>query len=126
MKKALLVVAVSLVASVSFAKNYKIIVCSNENNSVELKIIGNEVVAFIVTAAMEYSNLEPFSWTAEDGSTHYSIRVDDAYDTNTWFDIYLKNGEIVRRELAINGNDSDNYKGSVVAEGDAAFTCSEQ
>lgn len=127
MKKAILLAAVSgLFASVSFAKNSVNIECSNENYSVDLKVIDSEVVAFQVTSGMNHADMSPSGWQNEDGSFGYSILVDNSYDTNMWFDIVIKDNKVVKRELVQSGNDSDNYHGGVVAEGDAAFYCSER
>ena len=127
MKTAILLAAVScLFASVSFAQNSKMIECSSADHSVSLKVIDSKVVALEVTSPMSYADLNPFGWQQNDGSYGYSILVDDAYDTNTWFEISIKDNKVVKRQLAISGNDSDNYTGGVVAEGDAAFKCDDQ
>lgn len=99
------------------------IVCSNQHNIVHLNFIGDALVSFKVISALDYQDMNPFGYLSNDGSSNYSILVDDSYDTNTWFDLSIKNGIIIKRELIISGNDSDNHAGFVRADGDNAFIC---
>jgi len=122
-----LAVLCSFLSSTSNAQNPINIECKNKDFSVAMKI-KNSVVTYVkVSGFAEYESVYPQSVeTTSEGASHYSFLVNDSDDTNFWFDLYIKNDRIVKRELYRSGNDSDNYYGHKVADGDNAFICIKQ
>lgn len=126
MKKVLtlLVLISSIVTSTSYAQNIVKVICKKDDRSVELKIKDNAIIYAKVAGYIEYENANPESVeTSSDQTVQYSFLVDNSYDTNTWFNVYIQNNQIVKKETYESGNDSDNYLGYKVAEGDDAFIC---
>lgn len=120
----LLVLISGFVTSTSHAQNIVNVICKKDDLSVELKIKDNAIIFAKVTGYIEYENANPEAVeTLSDKTVQYSFLVDNSYDTNTWFNIYIQNNQIVKKEIYESGNDSDNHSGYKVAEGDDAFIC---
>ena len=99
-------------------------VCSNDNYEVALTIDANKVSKVKISGGMNYTDTEPqVTWVQSGTINHYEFLVDESYDTKVIFAIALENGKVVKRQLIEAGNDSDNYWGQVVSEGDQAFIC---
>ncbi|WP_374076395.1 hypothetical protein [Bdellovibrio bacteriovorus] len=106
------------------AQNFLTLNCENNDLSLQIQIENNIVTYAKVSGYLEYEDFNPnVVETSIDGTSQYSFLVSDSYDTNTWFDVYIQNNQIVKRETYESGNDSDNYYGRKVAEGDNAFIC---
>lgn len=114
-----------LLTSLSFAqtKSHQI-KCSHQEYLVLLSVQEDVVTNVRVSGWLDYEVSQPAPITTfEDQSVHFEFLVNNSGDTNTYFGIYLLQGKVVKKELLQNGNDSDNYVGSVIAEGDLAFSC---
>lgn len=125
MKKIVSYLALSLsFASASYAQNPLTMICADPLSTLELQIQDNVVLQGKISGELEYTQkTPPARGVLPDGSVKYAFVVRDMYDTKAWFDVYVKNNQIVKRELFESGNDSDNYHGHKVAEGDKAFKC---
>ena len=114
----------SIFASTSQAQNTANIVCKNIDFSIEMEIEGSQVIKAKVLADLKYDSDYPQPiYTSDAGESKYSFIMSDWNDTNTWFDLSIKDGQVVSREVYESGNDADNNVGDLVAEGDAAFIC---
>jgi hypothetical protein len=102
------------------------ILCTDKEHSIRLTIKNNLIVKAKNFGWLEYEIQKPLPIsTSADGIATYEFFVGERDDSNTLFDIAVKDGKVVGRELYVSGNDSDNYYGYKKAEGDAAFICSE-
>jgi hypothetical protein len=95
--------------------NYK---CGSEQN-VRFTVDGQRITKYSTSLGEEGVEATPVSEV--DGVAQYEFRVSDQYDTNTWYDVYLKDEIIIKKEVYESGNDSDNYQGWLVRG--ATFDC---
>lgn len=115
MKTILFLAAATLfVGSQSFANsNYE---CGSE---LSISISGSKVKSF-ATPVENGKTPAPRSVYADE-SSEYSFLVDASNDTNTYFFLLIKDEKIIRKEIWIGGNDSDNYAPSLVVG--SKFSC---
>ena len=102
----------------------KRIVCSALQYELKLDVLGSAITWAQVWGPIDqdYQYPQPKD-VSFDGVAQYEFQVDDSQDTNLFYDVYVQNGEVVKREVYMSGNDSDNYYPTKVAEGDDAFIC---
>lgn len=98
--------------------------CVGREATLKIQIQDSKLVSVSVTGGLRYvvQSPEPTSKLA-DQTLLYEFIVDDSYDTNTFYSFGIRNGLINSRQIFQNGNDSDTYRGWLVAEGDEAFVC---
>lgn len=124
MKNIFLVTIFSILISVSAFANEKRLVCEGDKSSLKITLIGNTVASASVSGWLNYNVVGPLPLSVDaNGTAHYEFIVNDSYDVRTYFGLAVLEGLVVKRELILSGNDSDNYVGSVVAENDDAFRC---
>ncbi len=98
--------------------------CVGREATLKIRMQDSKPVSVSVTGGLKYvvQSPEPTSKLA-DQNLLYEFIVDDSFDTNTFYSLGIHNGLINSRQIFQNGNDSDTYRGWLVAEGDEAFVC---